>query len=68
MGEIVTLTSRAERDDQDQAISALLELLEADIHAGRRMRSLSEELARAVLANSGHAVNLDDEIKGDVAL
>jgi antitoxin PrlF len=68
MDEIVTLTSRTECENQDGAISALLELLEADIRAGRRVHSLSEGLARAVLANSGHAVNVDDEIKGDVAL
>ena len=65
-GEVVV--TRAGTDHQDPAIGAFLGLLEADIRAGRQVQSLPEDLARALLANSGHAVNLDEEIEGDVAL
>lgn len=65
-GEVVV--TRAETDHQDPAISAFLGLLEADIRAGRQVQSLPEDLAQALLANLGHAVNLDEEIEGDVAL
>jgi antitoxin PrlF len=65
-GEIVV--TRAEPEHQDPAIGAFLGLLEADIRAGRHVQSLPEDLARALLANAGHGVNLDEEIDGDVAL
>jgi antitoxin PrlF len=65
-GEVVV--TRAGTEHQDPAIGAFLGLLEADIRAGRHVQSLPEDLARALLANSGHAVTLDEEIEGDVAL
>ena len=65
-GEVVV--TRAGTDHQDPAIGAFLGLLEADIRAGRQVQSLPEDLAQALLANLGHAVNLDEEIEGDVAL
>lgn len=65
-GEVVV--TRAGNEHQDPAISAFLGLLEADIRAGRQVQSLPEDLAQALLANLGHAVNLDEEIEGDVAL
>lgn len=65
-GEVVV--TRAEPEHEDPAIGAFLGLLEADIRAGRHLQSLPDELAQAMLANAGHAVNLDEEIDGDVAL
>lgn len=65
-GEVVV--TRAEPEHQDPAIGAFLDLLAADIRAGRHVRALPENLARALLANSGHTVNLDEEIEGEVAL
>lgn len=65
-GEVVV--TRAEAQHEDPAIGAFLGLLEADIRAGRHLQSLPEDLARAMLANAGHAVNLDEEIDGEVAL
>jgi len=65
-GEVVV--TRAEAEHADPAIGAFLGLLEADIRAGRHLQSLPEDLARAMLANAGHAVNLDEEIDGEVAL
>lgn len=65
-GEVIV--TRADADHEDPAIEAFLALLEADIRGGRHVRSLPEDLARAMLANAGHAVPLDEDIEGDVAL
>lgn len=65
-GEVIV--SRADAEHEDPAIGAFLELLEADIRAGRHIQALPEDLARAMLANAGRAVNLDEDIEGDVAL
>lgn len=65
-GEVVV--TRAESEHEDPAIDAFLGLLEADIRAGRHVQSVPEDLARAMLANAGHAVDLDEEIEGNVAL
>ncbi len=63
-GEVIV--TRAD-EHEDPAIGAFLGLLEADIRAGRHLQSLPEDLARAMLANVGHAVNLDEDIEGEVA-
>jgi antitoxin PrlF len=65
-GEVVV--TRAEAEHEDPAIGAFLGLLEADICAGRSVRALPEELARAMLENVGKAEDLDEEIEGEVAL
>lgn len=65
-GEVVV--TRADAEHEDPAIGAFLSLLESDIRAGRHVASLPEELAQAMLANAGRAVNLDEEIAGDVAI
>lgn len=65
-GQVVV--TRADAEHEDPAIGAFLGLLEADIRAGRHVQSLPEDLARAMLAHAGHAVNLDEEIEGEVAL
>ena len=65
-GEVVV--TRAEAEHEDPAIGAFLSLLEGDIRAGRHVQFLPEDLARAMLANAGHAVDLDERIEGEVAL
>ena len=65
-GEVVV--TRAVASHEDPAIGTFLGLLEADIRAGRNVQALPENLARAMLANAGHAVDLDEHIEGDVAL
>jgi len=64
--KIVTFASGAEPEHQNPVIGAFLTLLEADIRAGQHVRSLPEDLARALLANSGYAVDLDEEIEDDM--
>ena len=65
-GEVIV--SRADAEHEDPAIGAFLGLLEADIRAGRHVQALPNDLALSLLANAGHAVNLDEDIDGDVAL
>lgn len=65
-GEVVV--TRAEAEHEDPAIGAFLGLLEADIRDGRNVRALPEDLAQAMLANVGHANDLDEPIEGEVAL
>lgn len=65
-GEVIV--SRADAEHEDPAIGAFLGLLEADIRAGRHVQALPNDLALSMLANAGHAVNLDEDIEGDVAL
>ena len=62
------VVTRALANHEDPAIGAFLGLLEADIRAGRNVQALPEDLARAMLANAGHAVDLDHDIEGEVAL
>jgi antitoxin PrlF len=65
-GEVVV--TRAETEHEDPAIGAFLGLLEADIRSGRNVGVLPAELARAMLANVGHAEDRDEDIEGDVTL
>ena len=65
-GEVIV--SRADAEHEDPAIGAFLGLLEADIRAGRHVQSLPNDLALSLLANAGYAVNLDEDIEGEVAL
>lgn len=66
-GEVV-VTRADEAEHEDPAIEAFLGVLERDIRAGKHLRTLPEELARAMLANAGHAVNPDEAIEGEVTL
>ncbi|ACL73942.1 MAG: type II toxin-antitoxin system PrlF family antitoxin [Pseudomonadota bacterium] len=65
-GEVVV--TRAEAEHEDPAIGAFLGLLEADIRSGRNVGALPVELAQTMLANVGHASDLDEDIEGEVAL
>lgn len=62
------MVSRADSKHEDPAIGAFLNLLTADIQAGRNLGSLPEKLAESMLRRATHAVILDEEIEGDVAL
>ena len=62
------VVSRADAEHEDPAIGALLGLLEADIQAGRHLGFFPKQLAQAMLANVGHAVALDGDIEGEVAI
>lgn len=62
------VVSRAEAEHEDPAIGAFLDLLEADIRTGQHVHALPDDLAHAMLAATGRAVDLDDPIEGDVAL
>lgn len=65
-GEVVV--TRAGAEHEDPAIGAFLNLLAADIQAGRHVVDLPEDLARAMLKNAGHSADLDADIDGEVAL
>lgn len=65
-GQVVV--TRADAEHEDPVIGAFLVLLEADIRAGRHVQALPDDLARAMLANAGHAMDLDEDIEGEVAL
>ncbi|WP_159911081.1 type II toxin-antitoxin system PrlF family antitoxin [Pantoea sp. 18069] len=62
------VVTRVDVENEDPAIGAFLNLLARDIEAGRSVHGLPEDLARAMLEQAGHGVNLDEEIDGDVAL
>ncbi len=64
-GEVVV--TRVDAEHEDPAIGAFLGLLARDIEAGRNVRGLPDDLARAMLEHAGHGVSLE-EIEGDVAL
>lgn len=55
-------------EHEDSAIGAFRSLLESDIKSGVHLTSLPDDLAQAMLANLHHAVALDEEIIGEVAL
>lgn len=50
------------------AIGAFLSRLENDIKSGKHLAFLPDDLAQAMLANFHHAVALDEEVIGEVAL
>ena len=62
------IVSRADAEHEDPAIGAFLYLLEKDISQGKHIGNLPDNLAQAMLANLGHPADLDQDIKGEVAL
>ena len=63
------IVSRAQDDPhEDPAIASFLDLLEKDIHSGRHVTALPDDLARALTAALRQPPDLDSEIEGDVAL
>ena len=65
-GEVVV--SRAEVQHEDPAIGRFLDVLTADIQAGRHVRALPDNLAKAMARHARKRVDLDESIDGDVAL
>ena len=65
-GQVVV--SRAEAEHEDPAMGAILGRLAEDMQAGRHIRGLPDELARAMLAQVGRDDGLGEEIEGEVAL
>ena len=65
-GEVIV--TRAGMVHEDPAIGAFLKLLEHDIRQGKRVGSLPEDLAGAMLANLRHPVDPEEDIEGTVAL
>lgn len=65
-GQVVV--SRADAEHEDPAIGAFLGLLAQDIQAGRHVQCLTDDLARAMLAQADRIPSLDEEIDGEVAL
>lgn len=65
-GQVVV--TRAEAEHEDPAIAAFLGLLAQDIQAGRHVRGLPDDLARAMLAQVGRDIGLGEEIEGEVSL
>lgn len=64
------MVTNAEAGQDDPAIAAFLELLEADLRAGRNMHELPAELADSMLAWVAGAGrdDLDEVIEGDVVI
>lgn len=63
------IKSPADSEEQEgPAIGAFLLRLENDIKSGKHLTFLPDDLAQAMLATLHHAVVLDEEIIGEVAL
>ena len=62
------MITRVDAEHEDPVIGAFLNLLARDIEAGRNVRGLPEDLARAMLKHANVDVDLDEEINGDVEL
>lgn len=62
------VVSRADAEHEDPAIGAFLDLLQADIEAGRHLGLLPKDLAQAMLASAGHVGARGEDIEGEVAI
>ena len=65
-GQVVV--SRADAEHEDPAIGAYLDLLAADIRAGRHVQVIPDDLARDMLEHAQREAGPDEDIDGDVAL
>ena len=65
-GQVVV--SRADAEHEDPAIVAFLDLLAADIGAGRHVQVIPDDLARDMLEHAQREAGPDEDIDGDVAL
>ncbi|MCC8375982.1 MULTISPECIES: type II toxin-antitoxin system PrlF family antitoxin [Photorhabdus] len=65
-GEVVV--TRVGIEHEDPVIGAFLELLSADIQAGHHVSGLPKELEEAMQYNAGHAIDLNENIDGDVVI
>jgi antitoxin PrlF len=65
-GEVLVTFAASPNDDP--AIGAFLDVLEADIRRGRHVGVLPDDLARVMLESLGRVADSPDEIEGDVEL
>ena len=65
-GQVVV--SRADAEHEDPAIGAFLDLLAADIRAGRHVGAMPDDLAHDMLEHVGREAGPDEDIEGEVAL
>ena len=65
-GEVIV--SRADAEHEDPAIRAFRDLLERAIEAGHLVEQLPDSLARTMLEDAELGIDLDEPIKGDVAV
>ena len=65
-GQVVV--SRADAEHEDPAVGAFLDLLAADIRAGRHVGAMPDDLARDMLEHAGREAGPDEDIEGEVAL
>ena len=65
-GQIVV--SRADAEHEDPAIGAFLDLLAGDIHAGRHVQAIPDDLAQDMLEHARREAGPDEDIDGDVDL
>ena len=66
-GEVI-VSKAGEAEHRDPAIEAFLGLIEKDIQAGRNIHDFPEDLAKAMLEGGVPAVDLKQDIEGDVAI
>jgi antitoxin PrlF len=64
----VTVSRVDDEPHEDPGIGSFLALLEQDIQSGRHITSLPDDLARSMLARLSEAVDLSEDIQGEVAL
>ena len=62
------VVTRVDAEREDPAIAAFLTLLARDIEAGRNVRGLPEDLARAMPARAGREADLGDDFDADVEI
>jgi antitoxin PrlF len=67
-GSQVVVTRVEDEPHEDPAIGSFLALLEKDIQSGRRVTTLPDDVAHAMLDSLKHPVDLDEAIEGDVAV
>ncbi|AXG48741.1 AbrB family transcriptional regulator [Photorhabdus laumondii subsp. laumondii] len=65
-GEVVVTNVSVEYEDQ--LIGAFLDLLSADIQVGYHVSDLPKELDEAMQHNTGHVIDLNENIVGDVMI
>ncbi|MBK5914231.1 type II toxin-antitoxin system PrlF family antitoxin [Rhodocyclus purpureus] len=68
LGSQVVVSRVEDEPHEDPAIGSFLALLEKDIHSGRHLGALPDDLARAMLVASGQPVDVGEDIEGDVTL
>lgn len=62
------VVTRVDAEREDPAIAAFLALLAHDIEAGRNVRGLPEDLARAMPERAGREADLGDDFDADVEI